>query len=139
MTGIPNSFDEFKRKKISEATIKPAHEKLKEIEKFMRKVDETNDFSSLKELGISLDNKMKSIDAKLVPLPRLELGNKRNVEKGRESGFQLFRDPLYSTRESISCGVFAMQGVDTRPVISTFESTSRNIGVKFSSSLITIR
>ena len=48
MTGIPDSFDEFKRKKISESTIRPAHEKKRDIEKFMHKVDEVNDFSSLK-------------------------------------------------------------------------------------------
>ena len=71
MTGIPDSFDEFKRKKISESTIKPAFEKKKEIDNFMKKVDEVQDFSSLRELGISLSNKLTRLDAKIVPTPRL--------------------------------------------------------------------
>ena len=35
MTGIPDDFDEFKRKKISEATIKSAEERKREIGKLM--------------------------------------------------------------------------------------------------------
>ena len=31
LTGIPDTFDEFRRKKVSEATIKNPHDKLKEI------------------------------------------------------------------------------------------------------------
>lgn len=139
MTGIPDSFDEFKRKKISESTIRPAHEKKKDIEKFMKKVDEVRDFSSLKELGISLNNKMATLDAKLVPTPKLELGSNKSVEKGRESGFQLFREPIFSNRNSIRCGIFSLPNVDTKAAINTFQSTSRNLGVKFECDNIIIR
>lgn len=52
MTGIPDSFDEFKRKKVSEATIKSPSDKKREIEEFMRQADQVNDLSSLKQLGI---------------------------------------------------------------------------------------
>lgn len=36
MTGIPENFDEFRRKKISENTIKSADEKQREIVKLMK-------------------------------------------------------------------------------------------------------
>ncbi len=36
MTGIPDDFDEFKRKKISQATIKDPAAKKNDIEKFMK-------------------------------------------------------------------------------------------------------
>jgi len=48
MTGIPDSFDEFKRKKISEATIKTPNEKKRDIEDFMKQADKVNDLNSLK-------------------------------------------------------------------------------------------
>jgi hypothetical protein len=48
MTGIPDNFDEFKRKKISEATIRSPSDKRAEIENFMREADQVNDLSSLK-------------------------------------------------------------------------------------------
>lgn len=38
MTGIPDDFDEFRRKKISEATIKPPIDKHKEISELMNKL-----------------------------------------------------------------------------------------------------
>ena len=37
----------------------------------MKKVDEVQDFSSLRELGISLSNRVTSLDAKIVPTPKL--------------------------------------------------------------------
>jgi len=48
MTGIPDSFDEFKRKKISEATIKSPNDKKRDIEEFMKQADKVNDLNSLK-------------------------------------------------------------------------------------------
>jgi hypothetical protein len=38
MTGIPDDFDEFRRKKISEATIKSPYEKCKEIGELINKL-----------------------------------------------------------------------------------------------------
>ena len=49
----------------------------------MTKADEVKDFSALKELGINLNSKMMTMDAKIVPTPKLELGSNKSVEKGR--------------------------------------------------------
>lgn len=42
MTGIPDDFDEFRRKKISEATIKSAEERRSEINQLMNEIKHTN-------------------------------------------------------------------------------------------------
>lgn len=42
MTGIPDDFDEFKRKKISEATIKSADDRRNEISKLMSEIKNTS-------------------------------------------------------------------------------------------------
>lgn len=41
MTGIPDDFDEIRRKKISESTIKPPAAKLEEISGLMKKLKDT--------------------------------------------------------------------------------------------------
>jgi hypothetical protein len=48
MTGIPENFDEHRRKKISEATIKNPSEKINEIEGLMRLLKDANE---VRELG----------------------------------------------------------------------------------------
>lgn len=47
MTGIPEDFDEFKRKKISEQTILDAYTKRKEIMNVVKEIEKTDDFSKL--------------------------------------------------------------------------------------------
>ena len=42
MTGIHDDFDEFKRKKISEATIKSADDRRNEISKLMSEIKNTS-------------------------------------------------------------------------------------------------
>jgi hypothetical protein len=54
MTGIPENFDEFRRKKISENTIKSADEKQREILNLMKELRANQDFCSLKEMGIKI-------------------------------------------------------------------------------------
>lgn len=71
MTGIPDDFDEQKRKKISQATIRSPADKKRQIEQFMKEASKVNDLSSLKELGIQIDNKLNQVTAKLIPNPRL--------------------------------------------------------------------
>jgi hypothetical protein len=131
MTGIPESFDEFKRKKISEATIRSPADKRAEIENFMREADQVNDLSSLKELGIQIDRKLNEIRARIIPFPRLELGNNRAVESGKEVNFQLFRDPIFDSKNPLKCGIFTTQNADVRGLLDTFKNTARNLNVRF--------
>lgn len=83
MTGIPDDFDEFKRKKISEETIRSPSDKRREIEDFMRQAEQEKNFSSLKELGIEIDKRLNTMTAKLIPCPRLQLGSNKSVPFGK--------------------------------------------------------
>ena len=42
MTGIPDDFDEFRRKKISEATIRSAEDRRQDITNLMKEIKNTN-------------------------------------------------------------------------------------------------
>lgn len=47
MTGIPDDFDEYRRKKISQATIKSAEERKREIGGLMNEIKNTSELNSL--------------------------------------------------------------------------------------------
>ena len=105
----------------------------------MRKVEDANDFASLREIGVEMDHRMEKIKGKLIPAPKLALGQDRSVDRGRESNFQLFKDPIYSGSHSIKCGIIATQNVDLRSCIDTFRSTSDKLRVKFEPVTLTVR
>ena len=97
MTGLPDNFDEFRRKKISESTIKSPGEKKREITTLMEDLQKEQ-FQSLRDLGISLENEMAVVKAKSIPNPTLQLGEGKQIDKGREAGFQLFANPIYGNK-----------------------------------------
>lgn len=97
----------------------------------MIQADKVTDLSSLKELGIEIDKRLNQVKAKLIPSPKLQLGNNKSVENGKQANFQLFRDPIYESKHSIKCGIFTTQNSDVRGLIDTFKSTARNLNVKF--------
>lgn len=45
----------------------------------MKQAGQVNDLSSLKQLGIDIDNRLNQITAKIIPSPKLELGAGRSV------------------------------------------------------------
>lgn len=130
MTGIPDTMDEFRRKKISENTIRDASCKQDEIKKLMRDLKDTAEFASLKEIGIKINKDMEVIKGKIIPNPRITLGEHNSIEEGKEGFFNLFNKPIFASKHSIKCGIIYFNGVDTRGLIDTFESTSRNLKVK---------
>ena len=70
MSGIPDSFDERKRKFISDTTIVKPAEKLREVEGFFRSLtnnensDSFNPKSIMKNLEIELETQPANIEAK---------------------------------------------------------------------------
>lgn len=54
MTGIPENFDEMRRKHISEKTIKPPEEKVREITKFVDQVKGQEKIKEFNDLGLKL-------------------------------------------------------------------------------------
>ena len=79
MTGIPDDFDETRRKKISEQTIRPPKEKHSEINDFMKTIEGAGEIKNLKEMGIDINTKMTRFQAKQVSNPSLELGKNKFV------------------------------------------------------------
>lgn len=106
MTGIPDDFDEFKRKKISEQTILSPNDKKRDIEDFMKQAEREKEFSSLKELGIEIDKNLNQMTAKLIPCPRLKLGSDKSIQNGKEANFQLFGEPIFDSKHSVKVGIF---------------------------------
>ena len=87
MTGIPENFDENRRKQISQQTILAPQEKKVEIEDFMKELVAKNEVQNLEEIGIKLNKNLNKVTAKQISNPSLELGNKKYVEKGKEANF----------------------------------------------------
>jgi aubergine len=129
MTGIPDDFDEMRRKKISEFTIRPPNEKHQEISGLMNKLKKVEELSSLEKMGIKVCQEMEEIKAKIIPAPTLELGGKDRIDPGKESCFNLFNKPIFASKHPINLGVLFQRGTDIRQVLDTFTNTSRNLGV----------
>lgn len=83
MTGIPDDFDEMRRKKVSEHAIKNPPEKVDEIQKLMDSMKDTDEIKALKDLGIDINPKMHKFSARTISVPTLRLGGKNSVESGK--------------------------------------------------------
>lgn len=84
MTGIPDDFDEMRRKKVSERTIKNPQDKLRDIESLMKgKLSKESDMKELAELGLDVSRNLMSFKAKVAPMPKLQLGKDKSVQQGK--------------------------------------------------------
>lgn len=137
MTGIPDNFDEHRRKKISEATIKNPPEKIHEIEGLMRLLKDSNEVRELGQFGIDIGRELSKIGAKVIPTPQLDLGKQRDtpcaVPIGKEACFQLFDKPIFSSRHNVKCGIVVARNTDLRDLLRVFTATSEKLGVKMES------
>ncbi|CAM6000660.1 unnamed protein product [Sphagnum balticum] len=68
MTGIPENFDEYRRKSISEKTIKDPSEKQREILKLINDLKGNDEWNALNEMGI------KGLEGRFAPMVTLFLG-----------------------------------------------------------------
>jgi hypothetical protein len=130
MTGIPDDFDEFKRKKISEQTILDARTKKGEIMHIIKEIQRTDDFEKLEQVGLRLNRDLYSFSAKNIPTPRIELGSGQKVQDGKEAFFNLFSQPIYQAKHKIKLAILYFRA-DLRELIKTFENTFRNLQVEF--------
>jgi hypothetical protein len=92
-----------------------------------------DEYKSLREIGISIKEKLETIRGKIIPMPRINLGENQSIEEGKEAFFNLFNKPIYGSKHNIRCGIIYFAGQETRPLLDTFESTSRNLRVKMES------
>jgi hypothetical protein len=79
MTGIPEDFDERRRKTISEKTIKDPSFKVREINGLIDLIKDQEKIENFKDLGLKIKFSLEKIEAKLIPSPTLELGNNNSV------------------------------------------------------------
>lgn len=131
MTGIPEDFDEFRRKKISQNTIKSPEEKQKEILRLMKELRDVDEFYQMKDLGIKVSKHLETVKGRIIPMPQLSLGDNNSVPEGKQAFFNLFDKPIFSGKHSIRCGIIAFSGMHNEELIRTFESTSHKLNVKF--------
>ena len=68
------------------------------------------DFCSLKDMGIKINKNLETVKGRLIPMPRINLGENRSVEEGKEAFFQLYRDPIFASKHSIKCGIIYFRG-----------------------------
>jgi len=71
----------------------------------MGQLKNNDEFKSLKEIGINIKERLETIKGKIIPLPRLSLGDNKSVEEGKQSFFNLFNKPIYASKHSIRCGL----------------------------------
>ncbi len=71
---------------------------------------------------------MESFGAKVIPLPRLSLGDNHAVEDRKQTFFNLFNKPIFQSKHGILLGIVHAQ-IDLRDLLRTFENTSKNLKV----------
>jgi hypothetical protein len=134
MSGLPDDFDERKRREISDHTIVPPSVKLNELQEvfsnFNSDKEGFNPSTVAEKLGIKLDTTPAKIKAKQLGLPELQLGQRERVEEHKVTNFMLFNKPLYSPEVSIRIAVVCPQELDLAPAKDIMRSTCRSLGLQ---------
>ena len=68
----------------------------------MKELKDNNEIATLSDIGISLNTRLNKVSAKQISNPALELGNKNFVDKNREANFQLFGQPIFSSKHELT-------------------------------------
>lgn len=141
MSGLPEDFDERKRREVSEHTIVKPEQKLSDIEFLMKSLtnlDSTFNPKSIKEnLSIEINTSLTKIQAKILPNPILQLGRNEKVEENKIASFMLFNKPLYSSEVPLRLCIINPQDYDTTPLKSLVTSTSNNIHLEVNMKIFT--
>jgi hypothetical protein len=69
------------------------------------------------------------MQAKTINSPSLALGKNKFVDRGREAFFNLFSNPLFSSKHELSCIILHPRNAEIAPLISTIEKTATNLGL----------
>jgi hypothetical protein len=126
MTGIPDNFDENRRKSVSQQTILAPDRKLKEIEGYYEELKKAGHIDHLRGLGVEIKRDLNKMNTIHVSSPALELGKKQYVQKGKEANFQLYDKPLFQVKHALDIVVIFQKNCrDIPDMIKTFENTSK--------------
>jgi hypothetical protein len=130
MTGIPENFDEMRRKRISEATIKSATQRRKDIQVLMDEIKDSPEMEAWNDLGIRINPRMENIEARVIAAPSIALGGNKFVDNGKQAFFNLYSQPVYSNRNSVKLAIIYFTGVDINNVARIFEATAKNLEIE---------
>ncbi|XP_031505882.1 uncharacterized protein LOC116268318 [Nymphaea colorata] len=130
MTGIPSSFDELRRKKISECSIRNPEDKVSEIQSLMDKLKPTEGINVLQQLGMDVNPNMSKLIGRVISVPRLQLGGNNSVESGKEAGFNLHSKPIYQYKHKVCLAVIYFHGTKLDELLETFRNTSKALGIE---------
>ena len=97
----------------------------------MKELKDNNEIATLSDIGISLNTRLNKVSAKQISNPALELGNKNFVDKNREANFQLFGQPIFSSKHELTICIIHTKYADVAPMIKTFEDTSKTLKATF--------
>jgi aubergine-like protein len=142
MSGLPDDFDERKRREVSDYTITNAQAKFHEIQNVFKNLNnnenEYNPQTIGEKLGIKLSNTPQSITAKQIQYPELQLGDKQRVEENKTTNFMLFNKFLFSRDVTLKICIILPSDFDFGPTKRLLESTTSSIGLQYRSSMNTI-
>lgn len=84
MTGLSDDMDERKRREVSNYTIKPASHRKERIEDLIRRINRESKTISPQQLndrlGISIEDRLHKVEAKTLPFPNLQLGDRNAID-----------------------------------------------------------
>lgn len=83
MTGIPEDFDQTKNKTVTQASRASAEERKLEIEAFIKQLKDNEEKGIYAQLGVKISTACQKVEAKLIPSPKIMLGDNRSVASGR--------------------------------------------------------
>lgn len=66
---------------------------------------------------------------KIIDPPIIHLGKGNRVEKGKESGFNLFSQPIFDSKERLKVGIIYYERAEISELMDTFEDTSKRLGI----------
>lgn len=120
MSGLPDNFDERKRREISETTITNPGSKLNDIESMFEGLgsidNEFNPRGIGEKLGIKLNSSPMPITAKQLKFPELMLGSREKIEENKAANFMLFNKPLFNRDITLKICIFLPTNFDFSPI-----------------------
>jgi hypothetical protein len=61
-------------------------------------------------MGINISKHLETVQGKIIPMPKLNLGDNYAVEQGKEAFFNLYNKPIYSSKHSVKCAILYFSG-----------------------------
>lgn len=74
---------------------------------------------------------METLNAKIIPAPKLRLGRDERVESGKESFFNLFSQPIYASKHNVKVGIIAFRSSSLSEIMDVFDNTSKRLDIDF--------